>query len=144
MDENASKFIITQSNKIGRECFDFIKKEQEVEAQVRGLAWDRRSLYFQCKRLLDAVKSNPELKDFEGFNTQDILSAEHFVHEYEKDQKENAVSKLLSWGTMSAKPGESFLLSETYDLIGKDDARTLRHLVREVVKMADPSFVGDI
>lgn len=144
MNEQAQNFIITQFDKIGRATTDFSRKEREISEKVESLAWDRRVLYHQCKQLVETVNANPDLKDVKGFNRQDVLSAQWFIEDYEKDQNESPIAKLLDWSTMGGKDGESFLSSQVYDLIGKDDARTLRYLIRDVIKMADPKFAGDI
>ena len=142
MNGKLTKFVTSQSNNLGRELFDMNKKEMEAKAAMQAIAWERRKLYHQAKTFLEMLQENPDMAKAEGFNSDSVYSAEHFVHEYEKEEKENPVDRLLNWSSGYGK--ESFVLSQVYDLIGKDDARTFRVLLRDVVMLADPKKAGDI
>ena len=142
MNEKLTKFVTSQSNNLGRELFDMHEKETEARAAMQAIAWDRRKLYHQSKTFLEMLQENPDMAKAEGFDSNSVYSAQHFVHEYEKEEKENPVDRLLNWSSGYGK--ESFVLSQVYDLIGKDDARTFRALLREVVLLADPTRAGDV
>lgn len=144
MNETISKFVNRQASLLNRRTLDIFKEESEAVGQLYGIAWSRRGLYHQCKSLLELVKANPEIKDSEDYSSADTAAISYYVSDYEKHEKESPVSKLLNWSSLTGPADESFVLSQIYDILGKDDARTFRSLLREVVMLADPKLAGDI
>ena len=144
MNEQAQKFISGQAHTLYAELVNIDKKEREASAAIQALSWERRRLYHQAKTFLEMLAANPKIREVEGFSKQTELQAGYFIHSYEEEQKKSPINRLLDWSSMSGNPGESFILAQAYDLLGKDDARTLRALVREVAVLADPKFAGDV
>lgn len=144
MNEQTIKFINGQSHNLYSELVNIGKKEREASAAIQHIAWERRKLYHQAKTYLEMLAANPEIRQTESFNPQPELEAKYFIHDYEEEQKKSPINRLLDWSSMTGNRGESFILSQVYDLLGKDDARTLRALIREVAVLADPKFAGDV
>lgn len=66
---------------------------------------------------------NKAINDFEYFTAC-------FLGTYANE--DDPIDKLLNWGTMS-NPDRSFILDESYDVLGKEDARSLKYYIRQVV-----------
>lgn len=142
MNESLTKFIKSEAISVSRAAYNFLDKEREARRQMMDLASARRVLYHRCKNLIDAVKEDSSLKEVVSAN--ELSQVGYFVEEYERDEANSPIVRLLNWSSMSGPSDESFVYSQIYDLLGKDDARTFRSLLREVVALADPKLAGDI
>ena len=142
MEAKTLEFIVSQSKGLARRLTDQQKKEIHLQSEISQISWDRRSLYTQAKVFLEMVENNQEVCNNEIENM--VFYAKDYVYTYERAEAESPVNALLNWSSMSGTYGESFILAQSYDLLGKDDARTLRALIREVAIKADPNFAGDV
>ncbi len=128
MNEQTTKFLNLQIHALSTELYEFNNKKSEALGKLNCLAGTRRRLYRTCKDLLEMVEANPEV----DFSDQEhaINTAKWFAHDYEDEDKRSPTEVLLSWSANGEVP---FISNQLYDLIGKEDARTFRALLREVV-----------
>lgn len=143
MQKHTVDFLQQELRLLLRELQDFRTKNNEAVHQVQFLSANRRILYNRCKTVVAMAKESPEIFKENPYSYV-LDSAQYFVHDYEREEKENPVEILLNWSSNTGEYGESFILSQIYGLLGKDDARTFRALLRDVVMLADPTRAGDV
>lgn len=142
MNEKLKEFIKGEANNLSRAALEFDDKERNVRSRIYELASYRRVLHYRCNRLMELAESSPEFQDM--IDSGSLTQIKYFIRDYEKEQENSPIVKLLKWSSMSGESDEPFIHSQIYDILGKDDARTFRALLRKVVELADPKLAGDI
>lgn len=124
------------------QAHEFVQREQKVRGTLVDLNFDKRSLLNSMRAVNTLVETNPEYFDFEYFKRHGN-QLKGYAHSFERDvEGDDPIEALLNWKTCGSN--ETFCLNQIYDLIGKDDARMFRILLREVVQMIDPVKAQDI
>lgn len=138
-----SKYLDVLLTAKARELGNVYRVINDMETAARNAQNDlhmARSRFKQeAKAFMGLVKESPELFAENKNLSHDLSMIRMTLESYEREDKTSPIEKLLNFHTMGAKKDESFLLSEVYELIGKDDARSLRVYLRDVISMIDPA-----
>jgi hypothetical protein len=114
--------------------YNLNKHDSAARDAASDAAAKRRATLSTARKLLGIVKIDPE--SFVKADKHDLNVIALYVREQEREDAEHPLERLLNW----KREGEEsvFVLSELFDLIGKDDARTFKILLRDVIKHYDP------
>jgi hypothetical protein len=130
------EYVQSQLLRLEIEIHQINHKEALAKQLLSNVNEERKYMYKRGMDFKKLVKAKPEILDDPEIKTSyNIIS--YFVEGYERDEKESPVARLLEWSSLSGPIDESFILSQSYEVLGKDDARTLRALLREVIMLID-------
>lgn len=136
MSKHLNTLLTNKARELGN-AYIAINDAELAIIKAQGELWRSRSRFIEeAKAFLGLVKESPEL--FADVKYE-ITCIRQTLESYQRQDKETPIEKLLNFATMSAKDDESFLLSEVYELIGKEDARSLRGYLRDVITLIDPA-----
>lgn len=102
---------------------------------------DRRAVQ-HAKAVVRYAKARPDLiEPLDDYHRRCIADCADIIADDKRRRTECPIERLLAWETTA---GQNFLKGEAYELLGKEDARTLRALIRGVVEMIDPAKATDV
>lgn len=116
--------MINESLRLICNFYEFDNKRNEVQNEFMNLI---SKIKYNISFIKSVLENNP---DFSINNNEFNYYSKYFLEKY--DNEDDPIDKLLSWGTMS-NPDRSFILDESYDILGKEDARSLQHYLRQVI-----------
>lgn len=136
-------FINQTVNDLIHDHYEFYKLSNEA-SNAAIIANNKRNYFlYRINLLKNLVKDNPNILD--SLSKDEQVKASHMlsnISKYEQSINNDPLEILLNW--CSTGSNESFILSQIYDLIGKDDARTFKILLRNVINKYSPTDAAGI
>lgn len=144
MNTATKKFIRSQATELYKRARALQETETRIVTEASCLSYDFRALESNLEEFTEMVKELPELMQDDAFkNTYNALVT--MKSGMKRRRVTSPIEALLNWEAEGGDlPDGPFISNQMYDLLGKDNARTFRALLRDVVLMADPTFTGEV
>lgn len=118
-----------------RAIYDIREKQKIASSACLEAEMHSRLAFYKAETLLDLLDANPDVAAEQNLEYVEMLRKDYRYHKREFDA--DPVERLLNWGIGGGD--QSFILGDAlFKFLGKEDYRTFRALLRNVIEKVDP------
>ena len=137
MSDIKQDFVASALHSLVQQERALIEEDIKIRTAMTLHSMNRRSVMARIKQAVELFGKHPELFEDTSSTKNIIKNLGSSLGYMEEQDTKSPVETLLNWGL--GDKDKPFIINEAYDILGKEDARTLRCLIRNVVAMVDPS-----